>query len=291
MMSNLLSLFACLLLLIKLPLANVHSPENGQEVTEQDGEDVAFLIENDSPVSKLRFAVRVKETSVESSDVCDRALAVINKCRQSTSYACVSILRDALHKVGLQDVDRHVFGHIEDWTLFKPEAGASVLSLPEIEHLEGKSRSAGEKIISHCRVIIGLMRFAVMLTRNFEVATPSTFSIVPNGVVFCIELLPENKVFQAVLKLGVAQWHSIGLQMGLTGPQIKACTFDIPSLGSKLEALIEVKIRECGVKETEKCLLSACERIPEPIIGSVMDFIKSGSSGMSEHESLNGESD
>ena len=49
--------------------------------------------------------------------------------------------------------------------------------------------------------------------------------------------------------------------MGLTGPQIKACTFDIPSLGSKLEALIELKIRDCGVKETEKCLLSACERI------------------------------
>ena len=79
--------------------------------------------------------------------------------------------------------------------------------------------------------------------------------------------------------------------MGLAGPEIKACTFDIPSLGSKLEALIEVKIRDCGVKETEKCLLSACERIPEPIIGSVMDFIKSGSSGMSEHESLNGECD
>ena len=77
--------------------------------------------------------------------------------------------------------------------------------------------------------------------------------------------------------------------MGLTGPEIKACTFDIPSLGSKLEALIELKIRDYGVKETGKCLLSACERIPEPIIGSVMEFINSRSSGMSEHESLKGE--
>ena len=173
-----------------------------------------------------------------------------------------------------------------DCTLSKPEAGAS---LPETVHLEGKTRSTpGEQIVlvSHCRDSIGLVGFADMLTRNFQVTTLSYCTL--NGVVLCIELLSENKVFQAVLKLGVAQWHSIGLQMGLTGPQIKACTFDIPSLSSNLEALIEQKIRECGVEETEKCLLCACERIPEPIIGSVMDFIKSGSSGISEHESVQG---
>ena len=188
--------------------------------------------------------------------------------------------------VGLQKVDKSVFGHIQDCTLSKPEAGAS---LPETVHLEGKTRSTpGEQIVlvSHCRDSIGLVGFADMLTRNFQVTTLSYCTL--NGVVLCIELLSENKVFQAVLKLGVAQWHSIGLQMGLTGPQIKACTFDIPSLSSNLEALIEQKIRECGVEETEKCLLCACERIPEPIIGSVMDFIKSGSSGISEHESVQG---
>ena len=187
----------------KLPLASVLSPETGQEVTEQDAKDIAFLIENDSSVSKLRFALRVKEASVESSDVCDRALAVINKWLQSSGYACVSILRDALHKVGLQEVDRSVFGHIEDWTLFKPEAGASVLSLPVIEHLEGNSRTPGEKIISHCKVSIGLMRFPDMLTRNFKVATLNYCTL--NGFVFCIELLLDNKVFQAVLKFSVAQ--------------------------------------------------------------------------------------
>ena len=150
----------------KLPLANVLSTDNGEEVTEQDAEDIAILIDDDKALTKLRMTLKLKEADVvKSSDVCDRALAVINKWRQSSSYACVSILRDALHKVGLQEVDRSVFGHIEDRTLSKPEAGASVLSLPEIEHLEGKSRTAGEKVISHCRIIIGLMRFAVMLTR------------------------------------------------------------------------------------------------------------------------------
>ena len=276
--------------LVKLPLASVLSPANGQEVREQEAEDIATLIDNDKALTKLRRTLKLKEADVvESTDVYDRALAVINKWRQSSHHACISFLRGALRKVGLQEVDKSVFGHIQDCTLSKPEAG---FSFPETVHLEGKSKSTpGEQIVlvSHCRDSIGLVGFADMLTRNFQVATLSYCTL--NGVVLCIELLSENKVFQAVLKLSVAQWHSIGLQMGLTGPQIKTCTFDIPSLGSKLEALIELKIRDCGVKETEKCLLSACERIPEPIIGSVMDFIKSGSSGISEHESLNGECD
>ena len=133
---------------ISLPLANVLSPESGQEVTEQEAEDIAFQIENDSAVSKLRFALRVKETSVESSDVCDRALAVINKWRQSTSYACVSILRDALHKVGLQSIDESVFGHIQDWTLHRPESGTASLSLPGIPGSAGKRISSpGKEIV------------------------------------------------------------------------------------------------------------------------------------------------
>ena len=133
---------------ITLPLANVLSPESGQEVTEQEAEDIAVQIENDSAVSKLRFALRVKETSVESSDVCDRALAVIHKWRQSTSYACVSILRDALHKVGLQSIDESVFGHIQDWTLTRPESGTASLSLPGIPGSAGKRRSSpGKEIV------------------------------------------------------------------------------------------------------------------------------------------------
>ena len=90
------------------------------------------------------------------------------------------------------------------------------------------------------------------------------------------------------MKYGVAQWFSIALEMGFAGPQIKACTFDIPSLGSKLQAVIELKVREYGVKETEKSLLSACKRIPQPIIGSVLKYIESGSSGTSQRESEEG---
>ena len=76
--------------------------------------------------------------------------------------------------------------------------------------------------------------------------------------------------------------------MGLTGAQIDACTFNKPSLGSKLEAIIEVKVCECGVKETEKSLLTACQRIPQSIIGSVLQYMESGSSAMSHHKSVEG---
>ena len=98
-----------------------------------------------------------------------------------------------------------------------------------------------------------------------------------NGVVFCVELPSDNKIFRAVLKFGVTRWFSIGREMGFTGPQITACTFDIPELDSKLEAIIELKVRECGVEETEKCLLTACKRIHQPIIGAVLEDIESDS--------------
>ena len=97
-----------------------------------------------------------------------------------------------------------------------------------------------------------------------------------------MELLLVSEVFKAVLKYGSTQWYSIGLKMGFTDPQIKACTHDMPSLSSKLEAIIEMKVRECGAQATGECVLSACERIPQPIIGSVLDE-------MSERGRLEGE--
>ena len=125
---------------IKLPLVKVLSTENGEEVTEQDAEDIATLIDDDKALTKLRMTLRLKEADVvKSTDVCDRALAVINKWRHSSSYACVSILRDALHKVGLQEVDESVFGHIQDQTLTKLQAGASALSLPGIPDAEAET--------------------------------------------------------------------------------------------------------------------------------------------------------
>ena len=124
---------------IKLPLANVLSTENGEEVTEQEAEDIATLIDNDMALTKLRRTLKLKEADVESTDVYDRALAVINKLRQSSHHAYICILRDALHKVGLQEVDESVFGHIQDQTLTKLQAGASALSLPGIPDTEAET--------------------------------------------------------------------------------------------------------------------------------------------------------
>ena len=114
------------------------------------------------------------------------------------------------------------------------------------------------------------------------------FSVVPNSLVICIELLSGSKVFQAVLKHGVGQWFSIGLEMEFTGSQIEAYTSNKPTHGSKLQALIELKLRECSVRETEKCLLTACEKIPQPIIGSVLQYIERESSEVSQHDSAEG---
>jgi hypothetical protein len=90
----------------------------------------------------------------------------------------------------------------------------------------------------------------------------------------------SSKIFQAVLKYGVEQWFSIGLEMGFTSAQIKAWTHDIPSHFSKLQALIEQKVRKRGVTETEKSLLDACRNIPQSIIGAVLDCIEIESSRM-----------
>ena len=73
---------------------------------------------------------------------------MINSWRQSRSGACISILRDALHKVGLQSIDESVFGDIQDWTLTRLEAGTASLSLPRIPDSAGKrSSSPGKKIV------------------------------------------------------------------------------------------------------------------------------------------------
>ena len=134
---------------VKVPLRSVLSPENGQEVTERQARQIAFLIDSDRAVSKLRFALKVNEVdTVESSEVWDRALAVINNWRQSSSDCCISILRDTLHEVGLQSIDESVFGHIQDWTLTRPEAGSASLSLPGIPDSAGKrSSSPGKEIV------------------------------------------------------------------------------------------------------------------------------------------------
>ena len=137
---------------VKVPLRSVLSPENGQEVTERQARQIAFLIDSDRAVSKLRFALKVNEADiVESSEVWDRALAVINNWRQSSSDCCIYILRDTLHEVGLKMVDEKVFSHIRDWTLTGPEHTRTAICLPGFLDSERKSSNcAGEEIVFGC---------------------------------------------------------------------------------------------------------------------------------------------
>jgi hypothetical protein len=86
--------------------------------------------------------------------------------------------------------------------------------------------------------------------------------------------MSENRIFQAVLKYGVSQWCEIGLEVGLTSDQINNCTSDKPSHASKLEAIIQLILREKSVNKAERSLLTACENIPQPVIGSVLDYIQ-----------------
>ena len=136
---------------INVALGSVLSPVNGQKVTAQNAEDIAVLIDDDKALTKLRMTLKLKEGDVKSTDVCDKALAVINSWRQSSSHACISTLRDALHKIGLQRIDESVFGHIRDLTL--TDSKAAFPSLPEISDSEGKSSSSPGEEISvwfHC---------------------------------------------------------------------------------------------------------------------------------------------
>ena len=108
-----------------------------------------------------------------------------------------------------------------------------------------------------------------------------------NSVLFCIDLLLNNKVYKAVLEHGAPQWSSIGLEIGLSNEMIETLTSDKPLYSCKLQAIIFRKFGQCGIKETEECLLRACETIPCPILGVVLDYI-GGSSRVSEHQSVEG---
>ena len=137
---------------VHVPLRSLLSPVNGKDVTEQEAREIAVLIDNDNAISNLRFALKLKEADIVGpAYIQDRAFAVVNKWRQSVNGACVSVLRDALHEVGLQTVDERVFGHIQDQTLTKPEARGAALSLPVSPESERKSSSTlGEETVFDC---------------------------------------------------------------------------------------------------------------------------------------------
>jgi hypothetical protein len=119
-----------------VPLRSLLSPDSGRSVTESDAENIAFLMEDARALSKLRFTLKVNKYDIVTlSDVAVKAFGVINKWRQSTSHSFISVLRDALHRSGLSEIDRHVFGHIVDQTLAEPAL------LPETADVQRKMSS------------------------------------------------------------------------------------------------------------------------------------------------------
>lgn len=120
---------------LKTPLRSIFSTHNGQKLGERQTSKVARCITVNNVVSDLMMILGVKESAMDadfakSKQPSSRALAVINKWRECSGHSCISVVRDALHELGLQEVDKAAFGHIHDLTLNRPEEArrASLIS-------------------------------------------------------------------------------------------------------------------------------------------------------------------
>ena len=83
---------------------------------------------------------------------------------------------------------------------------------------------------------------------------------------------PE-RVFKAVVSRGCDHWYSLCLQMGYSRGQVADITNGIPSNADKIRAAFDIKIDAVGESNATAALLEACRRIPNPIIGGVMDIL------------------
>ena len=61
--------------------------------------------------------------------------------------------------------------------------------------------------------------------------------------------------------------------MGYSSGQVEDITSRIPSDADKIRAVFDKKIDAVGESDATAALLEACRRIPNPIIGSVMDIL------------------
>ena len=230
---------------VKMPLKSIFSPKNGWEVTPRQVSDTALLIHKEA-VSQLRVVLNVHKSDILGST---DALAVINKWRESSSHGCVSVLRDALHKVGLQRIDESVFGDIRDLTLTRPEAGATATASGMLNSEGRNSKNSGEKI--SCQLWYPFSNYACL-----------------------IECQHGSRKIRAVLKCGASRWFEIGIELGFNPDQITCCSYNKPESSSKLLAITYMKIAEVGMEETEESLLMACKRISPPIFGAVRDELQ-----------------
>jgi hypothetical protein len=83
-----------------------------------------------------------------------------------------------------------------------------------------------------------------------------------------------RSVKAAVLKCAPHEWYSIGLQLGFSDGQLIDLAHTLGTGHGKLERIVEVKAAEAGMKATAGMLLDACERLTNPVIGAVREFIK-----------------
>lgn len=74
----------------------------------------------------------------------------------------------------------------------------------------------------------------------------------------------------AVTRCGCIHWYVIGLELGLSHPQVMAEVHSIPTHDGKLRAVIETR-RQTPRNAIVQELLKACNNIPNSIAGTVKD--------------------
>ena len=79
-----------------------------------------------------------------------------------------------------------------------------------------------------------------------------------------------DSVVSAVLKVGSHNWNLLGDKLGLTEGEMSSATSNKPTDPGKLQAIINMKRDELGDRELVRQLLDACEKIPQPILGQVL---------------------
>lgn len=83
-----------------------------------------------------------------------------------------------------------------------------------------------------------------------------------------------DEVLRAVQINGPDQWFSICLALGYTSGKANDLTRRIPNIEGKLQNVFDTKAAEVGRIQAAAKLLEACETIPNPIIGIVLEELE-----------------
>lgn len=80
-----------------------------------------------------------------------------------------------------------------------------------------------------------------------------------------------DEVLHTVLNNGPDQWFSICLALGYAPGKVTDLTSGIPNNAGKIQNVFETKAADVGRIQAAAKLLEACETIPDPIIGIVLE--------------------